>query len=461
MISFIIGIIRLNKKYSKQVCSDNRAAVIFENCKKKLGISKNIKLVICEGRKAPCIFGIFNPTVLIDKENLNYDSESLKYVFLHELSHCKRYDMAFNYVLLLILCIHWFNPIIWFLFKKIRQDIEIGADELAVKGLRKSEKNQYALVLLEFMKINRSEETRNLLCLSDNLKNIKRRISMLKGRSKSIIISIVIVIIVAIVVICTVFFRASGNENKRTKVNNATESSVSVTRSVTDKADGLTDTDNYNHKTAEDISAKDKQEGQAVIDYINILCNRNVASRLPVFDNINKADKVWIYSHIDRDKYTFYISEKELEDNLRQLFGDSLVIDVKKDTSSEDDISMPKFDEAEEKYMLPAFEFDYSYNYTISDIQKNNDEYTATLVEYVTGTDYEKNETVIFRADEAGDFKEVFREKPVDSEEDSKKQKKEIEKTVLNRKNEFKIFKAIVKKNSSSSFNVVKVYQIK
>ena len=48
------------------------------------------------------IIGIFNPKILVTNEFLLQNDTTKKYIIMHELSHYKRKDLIFNYVILLI-----------------------------------------------------------------------------------------------------------------------------------------------------------------------------------------------------------------------------------------------------------------------------------------------------------------------------------------------------------------------
>lgn len=96
------------------------------------------------------------------------------------------------------------------------------------------------------------------------------------------------------------------------------------------------------------------EEESEIRAYTSTICNTNLGNRLPEFSNINGAYKPWIYAHITRDDSTFFMTENEIKENLKETFGDELILDVKKDTAEYDDISMPSFDKENGDYILPA-----------------------------------------------------------------------------------------------------------
>ncbi|MBS5910090.1 MAG: hypothetical protein KID09_05430 [Paenibacillus macerans] len=42
----------------------------------------------------------------------------MKYIFLHELVHHKRKDIAVNWAMTVLLIMHWFNPVLWYAYRR-------------------------------------------------------------------------------------------------------------------------------------------------------------------------------------------------------------------------------------------------------------------------------------------------------------------------------------------------------
>ena len=128
ILGFILMIgysIHLNIKLKSTYLEDERIRNILENCKKELNIKKDIKILMQNIIKVPSIYGLFKPKILFHEDLLNLDDNALRYVILHELAHYKRKDVLLNYVLLSLEIVYWFNPLLWPIFKAIRNDIEL------------------------------------------------------------------------------------------------------------------------------------------------------------------------------------------------------------------------------------------------------------------------------------------------------------------------------------------------
>ena len=71
--------------------------------------------------------GIFNPAVLLP--SVDEDAETLRMIFMHELTHYRQKDILVKFSGVLVNIVHWFNPLVYLLIKKINIFCEYSADE--------------------------------------------------------------------------------------------------------------------------------------------------------------------------------------------------------------------------------------------------------------------------------------------------------------------------------------------
>ena len=184
-IYYIITSIIFKKMIGNKEVKDKKILEILEFSKKQMGIKKEIKLIKQEYKKIPCIYGLFKTKILVTDEILKKDEESLKYIFMHELAHFKRKDLILNKILIAITTVHWFNIGLWYCFKQIRQDMELKADEMVLEKIGKQEEKSYAKTLVKLIPISNNEKQPvKLLCITDEKKNMERRIDMIKLSDK-------------------------------------------------------------------------------------------------------------------------------------------------------------------------------------------------------------------------------------------------------------------------------------
>lgn len=174
---FLCKKIRLNNRDNENSIEEN-----LDRCKNKMAINRDIKVVVNDFVNTPSLFGVIKPKILIPSSMINLSDKELEYIFLHELAHYKRKDILFNYILLILQAIHWFNPAIWYLFKRIREDMELGTDEIVLKNLDDKEHKEYGKAILTVLeKIKSSKFTPGVLGIIEDKKTVKNRIEMIKN----------------------------------------------------------------------------------------------------------------------------------------------------------------------------------------------------------------------------------------------------------------------------------------
>ncbi|NMA49538.1 MAG: hypothetical protein GX947_07195, partial [Tissierellia bacterium] len=71
-----------------------------------------------------------------------------EYIVLHESTHIKRFDHVIRFISYLVLCIHWFNPLVWIAFWISGEDMEMSCDEAVISQLGQNVKKDYSQSLL-------------------------------------------------------------------------------------------------------------------------------------------------------------------------------------------------------------------------------------------------------------------------------------------------------------------------
>ncbi|MBO0525616.1 M56 family metallopeptidase [Clostridium botulinum] len=165
---------------------DQEIVSLLEECKKKLSINRRIPIYACDDFKAPCIFGVLKPKIYIPKYKYSTnDYKYLSHIFLHELIHYKRKDLIYNFLGTITILIYWFNPIIWFIVKKMKLQREYACDAYVLEILDKEESIEYGMTLINFSKlISSSKKAPQLAIFFETRNQIKRRIKMIKNFKK-------------------------------------------------------------------------------------------------------------------------------------------------------------------------------------------------------------------------------------------------------------------------------------
>jgi len=115
-------------------------------------IHRNIVIRVSDMIHSPLTYGVFRPIILLPKSLDLANTQQVEHILTHELTHIRRYDALYKLLLAVALCVHWFNPMVWFMYVLANRDIEFACDEAVVRRLGYAEKRNYAKTLLDFMK---------------------------------------------------------------------------------------------------------------------------------------------------------------------------------------------------------------------------------------------------------------------------------------------------------------------
>jgi beta-lactamase regulating signal transducer with metallopeptidase domain len=135
-------------------CESEAVAEILQECQTRLNIPGRIPVLYDSSLASPALVGMNHPRIIISPDVVGELSrEELRYIFLHELSHIKRRDLQVNAVVLAIQSIYWFNPVIWYSLRQMKQDCEIACDATALAALSRDEHRPYGHTIVRLLQL--------------------------------------------------------------------------------------------------------------------------------------------------------------------------------------------------------------------------------------------------------------------------------------------------------------------
>ena len=168
---------------------------------------RKINVRVWENVASPFMTGVFRPTLILPKTELS--SEQLHNILRHEMTHFKRHDILYKWFAELVKCIHWFNPISWYVSKQIASECEISCDMAVTKNMTGSEEMSYISTILSLLPTGKSKQLPLTTQMASSKKFLKRRFVMIKNKkTTSRFMSVISAVIAAIMLSTTVF--ASG-----------------------------------------------------------------------------------------------------------------------------------------------------------------------------------------------------------------------------------------------------------
>lgn len=154
---------------------------LFEECKVQMGVQSLVAVVPSEQVRSPGLFGFVRPRLLLPREMIETATrEEMRYVFLHELAHLKRHDIYLGWLTSLLQVLHWFNPLVWFAFYRMRTDRELACDALVLARTGEGESQQYGQTIVGLVRrFSRSRPLPAMAGILETKSQLKRRMTMI------------------------------------------------------------------------------------------------------------------------------------------------------------------------------------------------------------------------------------------------------------------------------------------
>lgn len=156
---------------------------------------------------SPLVCGLFAPKIYLPTRIDFSNTDLLRHILCHETMHIRRKDNWIKAVMLVTLCLHWFNPLVWIMSKYLASDLELACDEAVLRHYDKEEeiRKNYAFSLLT-MAITGNRPT--LLYSAFSKTEVERRIqSVLQYRKAS---SLLLLISICFVLSGSIVFATGG-----------------------------------------------------------------------------------------------------------------------------------------------------------------------------------------------------------------------------------------------------------
>ena len=147
------------------------------------GIKKPIELCVNPLVSSPLLIGFFHPCIVLPSADI--PEKDFRYIILHELTHYKRRDMFYKWLVQITVCLHWFNPLVHLMSREITKACEFSCDEAVLSIMGSGNAQDYGKTLLDAMAaVGRYKENLGAVTLSENKQLLKERINAIMNFKK-------------------------------------------------------------------------------------------------------------------------------------------------------------------------------------------------------------------------------------------------------------------------------------
>ncbi len=169
-----------------QPVADGKVTQLFKECCAVFNITRPVRLIESEMVESPAVYGIWRKWLLLpDGTFERFSPEELRCIFLHELAHLKRGDLGVNWLVAGLQTLHWFNPVLWLAWARMRADREMATDALALLHVRGSDHTPYGETILKVLEGLAGERALpELVGIVENKARLKERLEAISQPGK-------------------------------------------------------------------------------------------------------------------------------------------------------------------------------------------------------------------------------------------------------------------------------------
>lgn len=132
---------------------------------------------------SPLLIGFFRPCIVLPTVSMT--TSDFQYTILHELTHYKRRDMFYKWLVQITVCLHWFNPLVYVMSREINRACEFSCDEAIISKLDYNSVQEYGRTLLNAMvKAGNYKESLASVTLNENKELLKERLGAIMSFKK-------------------------------------------------------------------------------------------------------------------------------------------------------------------------------------------------------------------------------------------------------------------------------------
>lgn len=150
---------------------------LYEKCLRETGIRRRIPVYSSAFFRSPVFAGFFRPRIYLPIHLISDgNTDSIRYMLLHELQHYKHRDSLVNLFSCIARTVYWFHPLVWLAMREVQTDREIACDSSVLRLLPQEEYMDYENTLICFAEKVSSTVSLFATGMGGSLKQLRKRI---------------------------------------------------------------------------------------------------------------------------------------------------------------------------------------------------------------------------------------------------------------------------------------------
>ena len=119
--------------------------------------------------------GIINPIIVVPESIQTYGGEK-ELAYAHEFIHIKHWDTLFKAICFVVIALHWYNPLVYYLWKELETTSKMVCDETMAVNMEKEKRVQYGNMIIDMAEAAGCQKDSFMISFSKGKGMIEERI---------------------------------------------------------------------------------------------------------------------------------------------------------------------------------------------------------------------------------------------------------------------------------------------
>lgn len=178
--SVIIGLVLLHHQFRKYQTMKKYLMKNRQSVERK----DKVSILRCEEVDTPFTIGVRKPMIVIP--DMEWQPKDLEYVIEHEMTHIRQWDNLIKLLALVMICIHFYNPFVYYILYKWGVVAELCCDAKVLAGKNKEEVKEYGLLVIRMAEDKKEHRLLPVMGFNIQNKEMEERIKTMKKREKKV-----------------------------------------------------------------------------------------------------------------------------------------------------------------------------------------------------------------------------------------------------------------------------------
>ncbi len=246
--------------------------------------NRRVRLFCSSHINTPMFIGIWRPVIVLPQFAYVHNGmeKELSHILRHELTHYKRKDVLYKWLVVAVTSLHWFNPLMILIRREIGRSCELACDEAVIRNMSAEEKRFYGNMLLSLAANRKLPAGIIATTLCEEKKELKERLISIKNYKKKSAWAVALTLILALLLTgCAAALGVKDESNGVTVQKTSSDQEEEKTGNQEEQTKSDAQTSNLQPLTAQDRYENGKMFVEIPTDFVNSFQDKMAAVTVP------------------------------------------------------------------------------------------------------------------------------------------------------------------------------------